>query len=275
MQTHTEITTRTPAESDVAPPTEDTAGRRASWPRRPSRTSLTFLGTFVAAWFALDRLVTSPPTLVSALVSLAVSGAIVIVGEWVLSGGPLRSTLRAVGLGPPVVRAVVAATIVGGAVVATFFGGAVLLGIDVELRSNWPTVLVAVLLFHGLAEELVWRGFVYGHLRRTRTFWRAILWSTPLIALTHVPIIATNGVGVGLLAVLTAIVTCLPFAYLYDRGGRTIWAPAILHGLIGTWQLFERTFPVQFSVLIMIGSILVPLSVFAFGDRFFGSAREA
>ena len=71
---------------------------------------------------------------------------------------------------------------------------------------------------------------------------------------------------------LSAIVTCLPLAHLYDRGGRTIWAPAIVHGLIGTWQLFERTFPVEFSLLILVGSIVTPLAAFAFGDRFFGRA---
>jgi hypothetical protein len=86
----------------------------------------------------------------------------------------------------------------------------------------------------------------------------------PLIALTHVPIILGNGLAVGGLAVVTAIVTCLPLAHLYDRGGRTVWAPAIVHGLIGTWQLFERTFPVEFSVLILAGSIVTPLLAFAF-----------
>jgi hypothetical protein len=33
-------------------------------------------------------------------------------------------------------------------------------------------------------------------------------------------------------------------SYLYERGSGTIWAPAIVHGLIGTWQVVERTYPV-------------------------------
>jgi membrane protease YdiL (CAAX protease family) len=130
-------------------------------------------------------------------------------------------------------------------------------------------VLGGVLLFHGLAEELVWRGYVYGHLRRTNSFRGAVIRTVPLIALTHVPIILSNGLAVGSLAVLSAAVTCLPLAYLYDRGGRTVWPPAIVHGLIGTWQLFDRTYPVEFSLLILCGSILTPLTAFLFGDRFF------
>jgi membrane protease YdiL (CAAX protease family) len=148
---------------------------------------------------------------------------------------------------------------------------AVAFDIDVELRSNWPAVLAGSLLFHGVAEELVWRGFVFGHLRHTATFRRAVVRTIPLIALTHVPIMVTTGVGVGALAVVSAAVTCLPLAMLWERGGRTIRAPALLHGLIGTWQLFDRdTYGAEFNVLIVSTSILVPLAVCAFGPRWYG-----
>jgi hypothetical protein len=34
---------------------------------------------------------------------------------------------------------------------------------------------------------------------------------------------------------------------LSERGGGTIWPPAIVYGLIGTWQVVERTYLVQFT----------------------------
>jgi membrane protease YdiL (CAAX protease family) len=237
---------------------------------RPSTANrVGFVATFLAAWLALDRLVTAPPTTLSALIALSAILPVLVVSERVATRRPLAEIATRLGLRRPSARAVLAATVVGGAVVATFVAGAALLGIDLELRSNWPTVLVGALLFHGIAEEIVWRGYVYGRFRRTAMFKTAVLRSMPLIALTHVPIIASNGLGVGTLAVVTAIITCLPFAKLYDRGGNTIWAPAILHGLVGTWQLFERTFPAQFSLVVLIGSIITPLATFAFGDRFY------
>jgi membrane protease YdiL (CAAX protease family) len=228
-----------------------------------------FVATFFVAWLLLDRLVTSPPLALGSLVPLTASALVLLCSERLVTGLPVADIGVRLGLGAPALRGVAAALAVGAAVVATFVGGAAALGIHLDLRSNWPDVLVGALLFHGIAEELVWRGYVYGELRRTASFRQAIAWSTPLIALTHVPIVVSNGVGVGSLAVLTAIVTCLPFAYLYDRGRRTVWPPAIVHGAVGTWQLFERTFPVQFSVLIMCGSIITPLAAFLFGDRFF------
>jgi membrane protease YdiL (CAAX protease family) len=227
-----------------------------------------FLATFLAAWYALDALVTSPLNLGSATLALAAAASIVVLGQLGL-GVPWRQIPVSLGLGRPVLRAVAVAGIVGSAVIVTMLLGARALNVTLELRENWVSVLLAALVFHGLAEELVWRGFAFGHFRRRTTFWRAVAWSVPLIALTHVSIVLTSGLGVGLLATISAAVTCLPFAYLWERGGGTIWAPALLHGLIGSWQLFERTYPDSFTVVVLTASILVPLSVFLFRDRFF------
>jgi membrane protease YdiL (CAAX protease family) len=238
-------------------------------------TVIAFLVTFLLAWFVLDRLAVSPPMPLPALVALAAAAAVLVVGERVGFRTPFREVPRALGLGRPVGRALVVATIAGVAVIAGFLGGAALTGTQLQLRADWPLVLVGVLVFHGLAEELVWRGFAFGHLRRRFSFWRAVLASMPLIALTHVTIIAGNGWLVGGLAVITAAVTCLPLSYLYERGGQTMWAPALLHGLIGTWQLFERTYPMTFSLVLVTVPIVVPLVAFAFGAWFFGRPLPA
>ena len=89
--------------------------------------------------------------------------------------------------------------------------GANRLGVALELRENWPVVLVGVMLFHGLAEELVWRGYAFARLRDHRSFAAAVWWSVPLIALTHAPIVVTDGWLIGALATLTAGTTCGPW----------------------------------------------------------------
>jgi membrane protease YdiL (CAAX protease family) len=233
-----------------------------------------FLATFLAAWFALDRLAVSPPMPIPALIAFGVAAAIVTIGQVVVYRTPAAEVARAIGLGRPVAKAVGVAVLVGGLVIAGYLLGARALGVELQLRAEWPLVFIGALLFHGLAEELVWRGFVFGRLRDTRTFRRAVVLSIPLIALTHVPIFIANGPIVGSVALLTAAITCLPLAYLYERGGRTIWAPAIVHGMVGAWQLFERTYPMSFSMVVMVVTIGVPLLAFAFRDRFFGGAIE-
>ena len=253
-----------------------TPGSTASLDRsseRPGAAQLVgFLVVFLAAWFALDRLVPNPLLPFRAVIALLVAGAIVFVGQAVVFRTEPARIPAALGLGRPAGRALVVAVLVGGLVIAFFLIGAALLGIQLRLKPEWPAVLLAALIFHGIAEELVWRGYAFARIREHRTFWRAVLLSIPLIAATHVPIIVTNGWLVGGLALLTASVTCLPFAYLWERGGRTIWAPAILHGLIGSWQIFDRSYPVTFSLVVLIASILVPLIAFAFRDNFFGAS---
>jgi membrane protease YdiL (CAAX protease family) len=65
------------------------------------------------------------------------------------------------------------------------------------LRSNWPWLLIGIFAFHGLAEELTWRGYAFRRLRAGRSFWRAVLWTMPLVAAAHIPVIAGNGLLIG------------------------------------------------------------------------------
>lgn len=108
----------------------------------------------------------------------------------------------------------------------------------------------------------MWRGYVFARLRDRTGFTAAVWWSMPLITLTHTPIVLTDGWLVGGLATLTAALTGWPLAHLWERGGQTICAPALMHGLIGTWQMFQRTYPPSLSMLVLVASSSVPLRVF-------------
>lgn len=86
---------------------------------------------------------------------------------------------------------------------------------------SW-TIVVGMILIGGLlaplAEEIIFRGLLYGWLRR---FWRilpAALLSAAIFGLIHgvIPVIAA------------AFVVGLVLAYVYERSG-SLWAPAIVH----------------------------------------------
>lgn len=240
---------------------EDTQHGRGGRPGGTWRSWVGFLATWGVAWFVLDRLASSPPRPVTATCALGGAFLVLVAGERIVDRTAARDLLAVRAFRRFKGRGVAVAAVAGLAYVAALLSGASVLGIDLELRSDWPLVLVGVLVLHGLAEELVWRGFAFARLRSVTTFRAAVLWSIPLIALTHTPILINEGLLVGSLAVLTAAVTCLPFAYVWEHGGRTIWAPALLHGLIGTWQLFDRSYPLSFSMVVLLASITVPLMV--------------
>src|SRR5262249_20886779 len=154
------------------------------------------------------------PLPLPALRALAGVFAILAVAEVVVFQTRPAALPRVLGFGRPRARALAVAAVVGLAVAGGGVVAAGALGATLRLRPDWPAVLPGVFLFHGLGEELVWRGFAFRHLRTGRTFRRAVLLSMPLIALTHVPVVLGSGVAVGLAAMVVAALTCLPFAYL-------------------------------------------------------------
>jgi membrane protease YdiL (CAAX protease family) len=139
-----------------------------------------------------------------------------------------------------------------------------LTGYRITLRTDAAWLLLGVFAYHGLAEELAWRGYAYDRLRRGRSFSRAVMASMPLLALTHLPVLLTTGPAVGIAAMTVAAVTTWPLAHLYEQAGRSIWAPALVHAAIDTFKLV--TVPakatVPFSLALSAMALVVPLAVF-------------
>ena len=99
----------------------------------------------------------------------------------------------------------------------------------VDLRPEWLSLLLGVVLVNGVTEEVIHRGFVFGHLRRGRSFATAATISAILFAAQHLYIVVTTGWTIGLASVLLAALLAYPMASVFDRGGHSILGPAILH----------------------------------------------
>jgi len=197
-----------------------------------------------------------------AILAAVLSTALIV--ERIRHRSSVAAGLRRVGLGRPGGRALAVAAAVSGLVLLVFPATAIVSGTAVQLRPDWPWLLIGVFAFHGVAEELVWRGFAFRRLREGRSFWAATAWTMPLIAVTHVPIAVTVSPAVGLGAMAIAAVTSLPLAYLYETGRCTIWAPAVLHTAIDTFKLVvipAAALP-TFLLLIIVASLTVPLLAF-------------
>jgi membrane protease YdiL (CAAX protease family) len=198
------------------------------------------------------------------LIAAAVLLTAVIV-ERILYRTPTRPVLRGRGLGRPGLRAVLVAGVVSALVLGVYPLFTLVNGSALALRPDWPWVLLAVFAFNGIAEELVWRGYAFRRLRAGRSFRSAVLWTMPLVAATHVPIVLTMGAAVGIGAMAVAAVTSIPFAHLYESGHRTLWAPALLHTAIDGFKLFAvpAAATTTFSLLLVAVSLVVPLLVLA------------
>jgi membrane protease YdiL (CAAX protease family) len=84
----------------------------------------------------------------------------------------------------------------------------------------------------GIAEELVFRGYLFGHLREGRSFWRAAGLATIPFFAVHLVLLATMSFPVALAATALSLAISFPLAHLYEISGRSIWPPAILHFIV-------------------------------------------
>ncbi|WP_369133922.1 CPBP family intramembrane glutamic endopeptidase [Modestobacter sp. I12A-02662] len=159
---------------------------------------------------------------------------------------------------------------------------AAITGVVPALRPGWPWLLVGVFALHGVAEEIVWRGYAFRRLRAGRSFGRAVVLTMPLLVAAHVPVLASNGPAVGGAAMLVAAVTSVPLAYLYETGRSTVWAPALVHAAIDSFKLVDLPPAAQptFSLTLAAVALLVPLLALAvprrvLADRHPAGARRA
>ena len=247
----------------------DISARSTPGPRAPVgvRGWAGFVVGFALIWGTLQLTSSPVPVLLrsaAACLATAVCAVLVVLVLWRV---PVRSAPVALGLGRPALPGLVVAAAVAVLCVAGYLLFTPLTGRTLGTPPGWLGLLLGVFLFNGVAEELAWRGYVFGALREGRTFWRAVLLSMPLLALTHVPIVLNSGLLVGIVAMVVAAVTTLPFAYLYELGGRTIWAPALVHAAIDIFRALTvaPADTVVFSLYVSALALVVPLVAFPLG----------
>jgi len=225
-----------------------------------------WLAAFVLVFYV--GLTYLPPALEAAglgvvlpLLSLAVASVVLIVGlEMVLSRKGFRAAVDAIGLSR-FSRSGMGLVVLYLSLLALVFPVASFLAsAPPTLHSGWLETLVRVLLVNGLAEEVAMRGFVFRRLRARHAFWPAAGVATLYFAGYHLPLVFTQGVVVGTLAVVVAIPLGYLTALAYERGGNTIWAPALIHaGTNGLIMLIAL--PPAVQPLVSASYLLVAIGV--------------
>lgn len=169
--------------------------------------------------------------------ALLITGAVLVVALLVERGvfnGNWQTALRSLGLGWGGWSALGVALLISLLQLACYPLITGLTGYRWTVPPNWPWTMVGIFALHGIAEEVLYRGFLFGHLRQGRTFWRAGWLAVLLFGLSHLPILANQGLLVGGMAIALAIASSFPFARLYEQGRNTVWAPALVHGAVDT-----------------------------------------
>ena len=97
---------------------------------------------------------------------------------------------------------------------------------------GWAWLVPGLFAQGGIAEEILFRGYLFAHLRRGRSFWRAAgLSMLPFVAV-HLLLFLSMPWPIALAALVLSVVLSFPLAHLFELGGHTIWGPALLHFVV-------------------------------------------
>jgi membrane protease YdiL (CAAX protease family) len=189
--------------------------------------------------------------------------------ERLITGRPLPEAARALGLGRPGVGSLLAAFLVSLLLLAFYPIFAAVTGARLALVEGWPWLAVGIFAQGGIAEELLFRGFLFRHLRQRRGFWRAAFLSMLVFAAVHLLLIAVMSPPVAIAATLLAVATSFPLARLFEQGANTLWAPALVHAVIQSIKLvqFPETFATSSTLAWMAACAVIPYLAFAFRER--------
>lgn len=214
--------------------------------------------------------------------ALLIMGAVLVVAlavEMGLFQQNWRQALAGMGLGWSGWRTVGVALLISALQLACYPLISWVTGYQWTLPVNWGWTMVGIFALHGVAEEMIYRSYLFGRLRQGRTFWRAAWLAVLLFSLSHLPILWNQGLLVGGMAVTLSIASSFPFAHLYEQGRKTIWAPALVHGAVDTVIPLLAAGGManggqSAALLWMALSMVLPYLAFAFGKPK-GIDREA
>lgn len=226
----------------------------------------------IILWAALDRTAVllgstrgEAGTLVCAIVL-----AVAILIEVLAYGKDNRDAVYFLGFVRPDLWWLGATVVLCAALLAFFPIYGAVTGTPLTLIDNWPLLAVGLAAQGGLAEEVVFRGFLFRHIRQSTTFWRAALISAVPFIAVHLLLFATLDFPVALAALLVSVSLSFPLAKLYERGGFSIWLPALVHfvvqGAIKLVVLPDGALT-QMALIWMAIAALAPWLVFLVPER--------
>lgn len=225
----------------MTPPTSQSADQRAPQRSAAVDLGLIFAG-FLALWLVLDRLAAGLGSLRGehgVVVCLTVVALAVIVEAALFRTKPPEA-LSVLGLRAPRMDALAWTALFCVALLAFFPLYALVSGQAIARRPDALLLSIGIFAQGGIAEELVFRGFLFRRLREGRTFWKAAaLAAIPFIAI-HMLLFFTMDPMMAAAALIVSLSMSFPLAWLFERSGDSIWPCAAVHAVVqGAIKLIE------------------------------------
>jgi membrane protease YdiL (CAAX protease family) len=192
------------------------------------------VAVFVCLWLILDRtaaLLGSTRGEYGFAVCAAVLAA-AAAGEYVLAGRRPIPACRVLGLGRPRISPLGVTALLTGMLLCFYPAFSFATGAPLTLRPDAAWLALGMFAQGGIAEEIVFRGFLFRRFREGRTFWRAAALSAVPFTAVHLLLFLTLDFPLALASLVLAVSMSFPLAWLFETSGGTIWPSAILHAAV-------------------------------------------
>lgn len=235
---------------------------------------LQVFGGFTLIFITIDRVAAffGPDALTTGFWAAAIIAVVLaIVLELFVFKHQLVAAIRFLGFERPHKRTLLVTALVCGLTLLYFPIFSSLTGASVSIPDNWLWKLSGIVAMHGIAEEVLFRGFVFHHLRAGRTFHQATLLSMLIFAVAHVYLFTYMPAPLALFATFLALASTYPFAYLFEQGNNTVWAPALFHTGVHAVSFFviSESHVMLAGMVWMSVWIIAALLVYAFRKQLF------
>jgi membrane protease YdiL (CAAX protease family) len=260
------MATETPTDSSGVQAAQRASAAQGTWRQTLMKVFAGFIPLFLILQFGPELLLPRVGQFWSVVISAGVMLLLALGCEMLLFANRPPQALRQLGYGRPVVRPIAVALLLSGLMLLFFPLLSLVTGAQLSLSSGWLLTLVSIVIFNGLAEETLFRGYVFGHLRQMSTFFHAGLISLLFFAAAHLFLFVRNPFAIALAGTLVAVTAAFPMAYLFERGNYTIWAPVVLHVATHAIRLVAIPEAVYMPAVVawLVMQIFLPLLVFAF-----------
>jgi membrane protease YdiL (CAAX protease family) len=192
-----------------------------------------------------------------------------LAAERVLFGVPPRRAVNLLGLTRPPAGGLLPVLLVCVPLVAYYPVLGMVTGSAAVLRDGWIVTAIGVFLQGGIAEEVIWRGFLFRHLWAGRDFWTAHTLTMGYMLAAHAVLFWSLDPLFAAAAIVITAAIVFPMCRVFELDRGAIWSVALLHAVVqGMPKLFEVPAEMaEVGSLAIVGwavLTLVPLLVFAF-----------
>lgn len=211
------------------------------------------------------------PYLLQAILVFTVVFTVLLLLRKMYPGAPLKITAAAIGFRKTTFRHVLPGILVSAGLLGMYPLISLLGKITIQTTADWYLNLAGLLLTGGLAEEILFRGFLFGELRKQMRFKKAVFRSALVFTGAHLLLFTYFPWPLALFSTILAAGLSLPFAYLFEQGQNSVWAPALVHATIRTVGMVfttgEAGLPLLSSWWILL-SLFVPWIILSFYPSF-------